>query len=425
VTRFDTRTVVAAKRGSRGRGFVVILVLATLAFRNEGPLADAAKLLCFSLLSYAAMLGWSRVRSDSSVPLRGAVVSALVILLLSSAVALANGAEFGNWAQDVIAPVAFVMALPASAFISSMISLRRVETALILVSVTAGFSYALFWLERRNLADFDAFAGIASWYLPFAGAIYFFPLTRDSSAMHAVLWSLLTGLLVASGSRTAVLPVLLIVLYLPLRTLIVREKRLRLRFVNLIPAAALVIVLLLIFGSTTNEYLASGYERFVSTLELAKDGVDRDASFRERRTQNELAREAFESSPIVGTGPGNVYTWATPAGTQKSSAIAEAPYGLFADFGLVGAGALYFLLACIGLRSIRRIRDRRSSRADDTALLLVVAAFAHGLISSPFDDKGLAISLILVLTLAELGSNEESGRPPDGVHFDQRLTREF
>jgi O-antigen ligase len=390
---------------SAGRPYDIALftvaVGATVAFRNEGPVYDVAKGAALLLMTTAALRGVGRgILRDSRIPLGLFALAAIVVLALSAVVSSANAVALRAWFDDAVAPLAIAMAPFAAVTVAESASQRAVEFTLAATGLVAATSYALYWRETRGLVEPGAAAGLASWYVPLGAGVFFAARSpRGAQLSRFLLVGIIIALLIGSGSRLAVIPVSLLCGWLLVRPVVVEASRAA-RW-RLAAGAASMLLVAAVLLAVTGLARGPGTERFLSSFDLLESGLAEDLSFQERARQTAVAMAAFDASPLLGVGPGYTYEWTTPTGLHKRSPIAESPAGVIADFGLIGAATLAALIAAIAARSWSRLRSARRGRwrspADEALLVVCLAAAVNAAIASPFDDKGLAIVLVLLL----------------------------
>ena len=411
-------SAVAGRNGLANWIVIAVSVASVLAFRNEDSVSAVAKAVAFAFLLSVGVLQLVRgVPRDTRVPAGHLAVLGLLLIVLSGGVSMLNSVPFTDWALDIVAPASALLAFPAAFFIAGRVRPEALEKALIASAIISGFSYAAYWLSIRRIAIWEGFAGLATWYLPLAAAVFVWARPSDSRLGKAAFVVGIATLLVSSGSRLAAVPVALLMLYPILRQIVFRRRS----TAKFIKSAVLIVVvavaLVAVMNSVKSLGLSVGADRFLSGVQFASSGASDDLSFIERRNQNDRAVAGIQTNPWLGVGPGWTYTWPTPSGTIKSSVIAEAPAGVFADYGLIGGSVLYLYLLALGARSTLRVRSGAGGAADETIAVLVIAAVINGFVASPFDDKGLAIALVLLLALAVC-------RAPSNGQPDKDMARE-
>jgi O-antigen ligase len=389
----------------------VVAVSATLVFTNEGPFYSLAKGTVLLLMVIVALRGLGRgLVRDTRVSLGPFALAAIVVLALSAVVSAAHGVPFWNWLTDAVAPLAFALSPFAALQVAERASSRALHVTLASAGLVAAVSYALYWRDTRGLAEVGSASGLASWYVPLGAGVYFATRPLRRASLGRILYvATVMGLLVVSGSRITLIPVGLFCCWLVIRPIFV-EARPAKRWQITIGALSILTVSLVISGAT-GIARGPGTQRFLSSFDLLESGLAEDLSYRERVRQTQVALEAFDESPLLGVGPGYVYEWTGPTGLFKRRTFAETPAGLISDFGLVGAGVFAALIGAIAVRStmrLRAVRHGNRSPADEAVLVVCAAGIANAIVASPFDDKGLAIVLLLLLAR----SFQDAGAPP-------------
>jgi len=157
------------------------------------------------------------------------------------------------------------------------------------------------------------------------------------------------------------------------------------------------------------------------TTLLFATGNRKDNSYVERIAQTAASWDAFRSSPIMGTGPGKPIVWLDYTNEVHLSTTVDSSVSFLAKFGLVGLVAAGFLV--VGYVGTMRALRARTRAPTITQLALVgfgAVAGAWSLVLNPYEDKGFAIALILLLTVAAREASDavtRVGRPQrDGSH---------
>jgi hypothetical protein len=133
---------------------------------------------------------------------------------------------------------------------------------------------------------------------------------------------------------------------------------------------------------------------------LKNTGTTSDASFRDRESETRAARTVFYANPIFGAGPGTVFNWTVTNGDKHSGFDLDSPVDFPAKFGIAGLVVVGFLVLGYGsfLRSSFRVNH---PRAETLALASYAAlAVAGSVLTTPLEDKGLTLGLVLLLALA-------------------------
>jgi O-antigen ligase len=208
--------------------------------------------------------------------------------------------------------------------------------------------------------------------------------------------AILAGL-IATGTRSS-----LILLAVPIAIILGARRhfaRRSIRFAIVIPAASLLVLLgvqfLIRFTSAHRDVLQQRAQL------LSHTGTSSDQSYVDRLAQTSAAWKVFKRSPVLGVGPGYVFTWVDPTGLEKSVTVIDTPAEYLAKFGLLGLWPL-FVLALSVARTLGRLRKRTGGRTiGQLAIVGLAGAFlSWWALGVPFDDKGFAIGFLLLFALA-------------------------
>jgi hypothetical protein len=208
--------------------------------------------------------------------------------------------------------------------------------------------------------------------------------------------AILAGL-IATGTRSS-----LILLAVPIGIILGARHhfaRRSIRFAIVIPAASLLVLLgvqfFIRFTSAHRDVLQQRVQL------LSHTGTSSDQSYVDRLAQTSAAWKAFKRSPVLGVGPGYVFTWVDPTGFEKSVTVIDTPVEYPAKFGLVGLWPLFVLTLSVA-RTLGRLRKRTGGRTiGQLAIVGLAGAFlSWWALGVPFDDKGFAIGFLLLFALA-------------------------
>jgi O-antigen ligase len=178
-----------------------------------------------------------------------------------------------------------------------------------------------------------------------------------------------------------------------------RFARRSIRFLLVTPAVALVVTLGVqgLIGIT-----GARRDVFDARVQLLRHTASSsDQSYTDRLAQTTAAWHAFERSPIFGVGPGYTFRWVDPAGNEQAAPTIDSPAEYLAKFGLLGLWPLV-VLAWAFRRTLQALRRRTGERTIAQLALIGLAGAVVGwcVLGVPFDDKGLASGLMLLLAIA-------------------------
>jgi O-antigen ligase len=396
--------------------FVVFGTLLTLQSSNSlGPiklayLAGVVVSLAGALFALSRSTDW--FRRGLAMPLFRGSLTISALISISLLVALDHGVGRTDWLRD-IAPYAFFAVAPIFALDAQWAFSR---TALVRVLVCAGvlatISFSTYWLEHRHIANlpFSSFA-LSSFLVPAALVAY-----AIGAALHSnrrrVLWlslaALVFALLAVTGTRST-----LILVLAPIVVAIGARRYLSARFFRLAAATPLALLVIAAAAYSVVEVTDASTSRIGERITTLKEsGTAGDASYRDRQAQGQVALDVFSSSPVFGGGPGTYFNWTVANGEKRSAFIIDSPMAYPAKFGIVGLGALAFLIVSYAsfLRSIFRLNH---PSPETLALAAYVAiGIAVSFLTNPLEDKGWTLGLVLLLALVLKAAENEP-------HFDR------
>ena len=380
---------------------VAVSILPVIAFQGDGTVANVLKIAVVGFMATALVLvpadAGHRTRPPQRPATYGLVLSAgfsAVAILIATAAGIAAGNTVSNALRDLLG-LFLIIAAPFVGLRLGRISTRaRIESLLLMCGLYSALSYWLYWASIRRLvpASFGRL-GLASWTLPLAAILFFLHPARRST-FHRVGSFVCLALLVLSSSRTALIPCAVVVLAVAARAVNFRRSQHSgaSRFGGL--ARPILIVLTLGIGVSTylQISLAPLLGRTVSAVNLFSSRGD-DQSYIERSAQTAQGWNALRDNPAFGVGPGHIFEWPTSLRVQRSFVL-EAPSSLLADLGIVGVVPLVFFLAYLW-RYFRRVPGSDPATSS-TLFWLLIAVWAYFAVSSPFDDKGLFVAVLLL-----------------------------
>jgi hypothetical protein len=121
-------------------------------------------------------------------------------------------------------------------------------------------------------------------------------------------------------------------------------------------------------------------------------------------------------------GPGHTFEWRDVSGFQHSTLNPDTSVSLLAKFGVLGLGAVVAGIIGYAFFLARLARHARASVAHLALSGYAAVVVARAMLQLPFDDKGLALALVILVALAlrELRDREStqpisSARAEDGL----------
>ena len=412
---------------ARVRVMVVVFGAVTV-FQSSDELTAPKLLYLFAL---AVSFGAALVRLPSLLntpgfhdlaPMLRASVLMFGLIAFSLPVSTLGGVPQTAWLRDV-APYVMVACAPVFA-LDAQASMSKVALQrLLVVGGTLGaLGFTIRWLTNRQIADLS-FVPVGLPTMLLGSVVFAYGI---SVLLHGdrrrVIWGVFTALVLAmllsTGTRST-----LVLLAAPLAIVVWTPRRRLQRSVRL--AAALPFVALLVFAASQGVVRVTDADRGAlaarARLLFSTGEGTRDRSYLDRLSQTSVSWELFRSSPVAGVGPGTPIKWADSFGRPKESTVVDSPVSFAAKFGLVGLAVAGF--AVVGyLATLRRFR-RRTGLPTVVQLALVgfgAVVFSLSLLLNTFEDKGLAMGLILLLALAAREARDAAEEHVAGRDTDLR-----
>jgi O-antigen ligase/polysaccharide polymerase Wzy-like membrane protein len=341
---------------------------------------------------------WSR-RALAAPLLRISIVF-FTLIAVSLLVARAHEVPRVDWMRDVAPYVLFALAPFFALDAQSALTRRTLLRILVVAGCIATVSFATHWLEQRQIAHlpFSRFA-LSSIFFP--GALFAYAV---AASLHAdarrVRWISLGGLvfalMIVTGTRSA--------LSLVVEPVVVAFGARRYFSTRSIRLLMVTPVLVVVVGAAAYSVVAAtGASTSVISERIAilkvSGNRSQDASFNDRVAQADAAWSVFKANPALGAGPGTVFEWEATNHLQHESFILDTPLTYPAKFGLAGLAAFVFLI--LGFASFLRSAFRFDHPRTETLALAAYAALAAVgcFLTTPIEDKGFSLGLILLLAL--------------------------
>lgn len=432
-------------------GRLAIVVLGALVVLQSSDSLDVPKLAYLGTasmaLGVAALKVWSMRRGPLVGVARPLLLGSLALSLLiaiSAPVAFANGTSPTAWLRDIV-PYGLLAAAPILAVDAAATSSRRFLASLLTAAgVLVVMSFSIEWLQRRGYIEL----AIDRLVFPSGQLALMSTLAAFAVSLVAVRrgrrWAALAGtalgLLLITGTRS----MLVIVVVVGVMALIEARARLREAALRLSASALAVLVVLVVTSALVTQVDVARpgggtpgapgpspqagqgdvlVDRVGSIATLVSD-PRRDPSFRERTAQMETAWTAFQSEPLVGVGPGHPLPWVRVSGQVSERPTLDTSLVLPAKFGMLGVAVA--LVVCLGyVVFVGSIRRRIGSTASSVALLGYGLALVPGaFLGAPFEDKGFALGLALLVALLLVDRREADNEDGPRVGADGLPGRE-
>jgi O-antigen ligase len=391
--------------------FVVVVFGALTVFQSSQELT-APKLLYLFVLGVS--FGAALVRLPSLVgmpayrdlrPMLRASVVMFALIAVSLPVSMVYEVPQKVWLRDV-APYVLAASAPLFAIdAQASMSARTLRRLLVLGGTLGALGFTTRWLTNRGIADLS-FIPVGLPTLLLASTVFAYGIAvLLHGARHRLAWAAFTSvvfaMLLSTGTRTA-----LVLLAAPLAIVVGSSYRLTQRSVRLVVAVPVVALLVFLSAeavvSVTNadrEALAARTSLLFSSGNTGTE--DKDHSYIDRLAQTGASWDAFLESPLVGRGPGSPILWSNSFNQPQVSTVVDTPVSFLSKFGLLGLVAAGFLVVGY-IGSIRTFRARTGTPTIVQFALIGYGAVVVGwsLLQNPYEDKGFAIGLILLLAAA-------------------------
>jgi hypothetical protein len=353
---------------------------------------------------------WSAAKTIDALPILLATGGVAAIVALSALIARNSGITIQAWALDIPAygmlVVAGVLGLDLAL---SGHGARDVALPFLLAGLITAAGYAIYWTHLRGVTEFDpSHFVLPSQFLPAAALCLTLAYVFDGRRTYrmALLATLLVLAMLVSGTRILILFVVPVMV-----TAAVARGHRRLRIVSLLIVAGITLALLAgIVGNTA----AGGYfnldlvqARLASIIPLlTSQDVTADPSLYSRYLQTHALQQAWSQNPMFGVGPGALYSYANVVNDRP----VDSQLAILSRFGVIGAAAFVVLFATLLASRLRR----EAHWVPATALLAFISLIAAwSLVSSPLDDKGVALGLIPLIGLCGVWRKEP--QPPASI----------
>jgi O-antigen ligase len=388
--------------------FVVVVLGALTVFQSSEELTSSKLAYLGALgISFGAVLvrlptlaGTPAFRDLA--PLLRASVVIFALIAVSLPVSAFNDVPQKAWLRD-IAPYVMVAFAPFFA-LDAQASIRRVtlQRILLLGGTLGALGFTARWLTNRGIADLSSLSvGLPTLIL--ASAVFAYGV---GALLHGhrrrLAWAAFTAaifaMLISTGTRTA-----LILLAGPLAIVVGSRQRIAQRSIRLVVAVPLLAVLVFLGMQGIVRVTDADTRVLTQRTSLLFSSGERtsDRSYLDRLAQTDSAWDLFRSSPVVGTGPGTPIVWSNSFNEIQTSTVIDSPVSFLAKFGALGLVAP----AALVLGYVATLRALRRRTVVSTIPQLALIGFgaivaAYSLLYNPYEDKGFAIGLMLLLALA-------------------------
>ena len=394
--------------------YVVVVFGALFVFQSSDELTNTKLLYLYALgISFGAALvrlpTLSRTPAFRDLtPMFRASLILFAVIVISLPVSALNEVPQKMWLRDV-APYVMVASAPIFALdAQASLSGRTLRRILVAAGAIGTLGFTAQWLSNRGIADL----GFLAFGLPtilLAATVFAYGV---SVLLHGdrrrLAWTLLTSavlaMLLTTGTRTA-----FVLLAAPLAIVFGTRHRLTQRSVRVLVGAPLLAVLVFLGAQAVVSATNADREALAARTTLLFSTGDRsaDQSYIDRLAQTDAAWEAFLSSPIVGIGPGKPIVFETLFEGEQANSSVDSPVSVVTKFGLMGIlASIAVVLGYIG--TVRAFRARTGVPTIPQLALIGFGAVvvAWSVLLNPFEDKGFALGLMLLLAVGAREASE-------------------
>jgi hypothetical protein len=336
-------------------------------------------------------------------PLLWASGGLLSLTIASLPISVAQGTSAVDWLRGA-APYLLLSSVPTLALdIRFATSGRHIRVLFIIVGCLSAVGFVVKWVSERGFADLPL-VNVALPSLLLVGALFSFAVSSSVNAeRRRALWGvfalIIVGALLMTGTRvTAIFLVVPVVVLLvsawksgtgPVNRRVVGAAMTMLLAV--IAVSALIAVSLQGSGSAVFARLATTQNLLVSP--------QTDLSYQERAAQLAVASKTFQEHLLVGAGPGNFFEWLTSTGVVRRSNTIDSGLSFPAKFGLFGLVIGAWLALAYGRFVFAALKGAPEATAAVALAGLLSLVLLSLPLTSPFEDKGVAFGLMLLLAL--------------------------
>ena len=410
--------------------YVVVVFGALFVFQSSEELTGTKLLYLYALgVSFGAALvrlpTLSRTPAFRDLtPMFRASLILFAVIAVSLPVSALNDVPQKMWLRDV-APYVMVACAPLFALdAQASFSGRTLRRILVAAGAIATLGYTAQWLSNRGIADLPDFLAVGLPTILLAATLFAYGI---AVLLHGnrrrLAWALLTSavlaMLLTTGTRTS-----FVLLAAPLAIVFGTRQRLTQRSVRVLAGAPLFAVLVFLGAQAVVEVTNADREALAARTSLLFSTGDRstDQSYIDRLAQTDAAWEAFRSSPIVGTGPGKPIVFQTVFEGEQANTSIDSPVSLLTKFGLMGIlAAIAIVLGYIG--TLRAFRARTGVRTIPQLAVIGFGAVlaAWTLLLNPFEDKGFALGLMLLLAVGAREASDAAQAASTSTAHDDRM----
>lgn len=399
----------------RPQGRVLMFVLGTFSVFSSSEGVSFAKIAFLAvaiLMATISSVRVSRVLNEPwSKPLRSSMLGSGVIVLLialASSVGVSQGAPVPQILRDSTTYFIIAAAVPIAIDAASVMSLRTVNTAVVLVTAFAGVSFTVAVLSLRGVSNLS----VERFGLPSMMALTVGVGLASVRALESgkIQWrwflfaAFLLGAVLASGSREGLI---LIVATLGSVAIAIQRRagisRVIVGWVTLV----LALLALLFVASRTITNATFLQTRIEASLNVIQNGTTQDASGFIRARATSIALTDWSPNRLFGVGFGHSFIDPNPGGGTSDFQIDTSAVYL-AKFGIIGCVLLAVAIFLIVRPAIGHVfgPDRLP---EQTAVLAAAAVWVVQLyFGSPTEDKGFSLAVLMAVLVLGVGSRSRA-----------------
>lgn len=395
----------------RPQGRVVVFVLGTFSVFSSSEGVSFAKIAFLAvavLMATISSVRVSRVLDESwAKPLRSSLLGsgAIVLLIaLAGAVGVSQGAPVPQILRDSTTYFIIAAAVPIAIDAASVMSVRTVNAAVVVVTAFAGISFTVAVLSLRGVSNLS----VERFGLPSMMALTIGVGLASVRALESgkIQWrwflfaAFLLGAVLASGSREGL--ILLVATLGSIAIAIQRRAgigRVVVGWVTLV----LALLALLFIASRTITNATFLQTRIEASLNVIQNGTTQDASGFIRARATSIALTDWYPHRLFGVGFGHSFIDPNPGGETSDFQIDTSAVYL-AKFGIIGCVLLLIAIFLIVRPAIGHLfgPDRLP---EQTAVLAASAVWVVQLyFGSPTEDKGFSLAVLLAVVVLGAGS---------------------
>lgn len=382
----------------------IFLAIGMLILQSETTLANAAKMVYFSLTAYFL---WRSVRDLRNLNPKArkklhvvfvVAVTVLIFMVARAWLSILQGEEITRVVRDFFTYFMLCAAPFIGAAAGQKTTKEHAEAFVAAFTGVAAISFAVYWLANRGVSLLQAERLLMSSILLAAlgvavGGVYALVRMNPMWGLFAVFCFTTIAI---TGTRSGLVLILGVLASVgPLRKRRVPPARLAL---GIVVAAAITYITIPIIS---RHVARQGFieDRFNVLLGVFDRGVTSDQSGAMRQEAFEIAYDTWMENPLLGVGFGHAFP--NPV-TGRVNADFQLDTGmvLIAKFGILGTAILLCAFVCLlwVFGSFHGVLGKRSeSQAIGITFLLMCLLYMP--LGSPTEDKGMAFGLSLIFYL--------------------------